>query len=272
MNKNTLLCNTARNLILQNRALKIIQEFKKENIDFLILRGLYLAFGIYSNPGLRPMADIDILIKKRDLDRMVKILRKLGYIKSLIKAKRIHLCGIDFRNENNIWIDIHWDLCKYEKFKGIIDMTDDFWNRVCEFNLEGIPVKTLSIEDHILYTSFHYALGHLLQQTQCIYDLFYLIDDRQVKWKDIIDNAYKYKINIPLYYSLFKASQITNLKLPDFVLKRLEPHWLRKKIIDYLLRIRKGIVLNFFCQVLMVGNTADTLKILWRLLKSPRRM
>jgi len=67
------------NTILLHSARKVIQEFKQENIGLLVSKGLYLAFAVYPGISLRPMSDVDFLVKRMDLDKIYKILAGLGY-------------------------------------------------------------------------------------------------------------------------------------------------------------------------------------------------
>ncbi len=262
-----------KNLILRKKTAEIIKEFKNKGIDSLILKGIYLAFSVYPDVGLRPMTDVDLLVKKEDLDRITDILKELRYTEVSLKIQRAYGCDATFSNKDEACsVDIHWDLCQYERFKGIIDITGDFWLRAVGFNLDELPAKTLSIEDHILYVSLHYGLIHLLDDSfKGAYDLFYLINSRILDWERIISSAQKYGIEIPLYYSLQKARKITSLNLPDFVLERLKPSPFKMKLLDYLLARHKIFVLRYLCQALMLRDFSDTFKVLWRLLKGIRR-
>lgn len=270
VDKATNILTKGSNLILLSKAREIILEFKKKNIDFLLLKGLALAFTIYPDMGLRPMTDIDFLIKRKDLDSIDEILTRLGYSEVSPKEQRRYGCDIKFCNKHNIILDIHWDLCQYERFKGIIDITSDFWKRRVEFNLNGISVHTLSTEDHILFISLHYGLYHLFIGINGIWDLFYFINGRNVEWQKIIDSACKYGIKTPLYYSLLKASEVTGLKLPDFTGSALRPSFLKRHLLDYLLKYNTT-ALRYLCQALMLDNFSDTLKALVRLLREMPR-
>jgi len=262
-----------RNLIFRKKTGEIIKEFKEKGIDCLVLKGLYFAFSIYPDAGLRPMVDADLLVKKEDLDKITAILNALGYTEQSPRKQRAYGCDATFSSKDEACsIDIHWDLCQYERFKGIIDITGDFWARAVGFNLDSLPAKTLSIEDHILYVSLHYGLVHLLDNKfNGAYDLFYLIHSHIFYWEAIINSARKYGIETPLYYSLHKACKITGLRLPDFVLERLKPCFFKRKLIDYLLFRRTTFVLRYLCQALMIRHFSDTFKVLWRLLKGMRR-
>jgi hypothetical protein len=257
----------SKNLLLLNKGLEIIRAFKDKHVDYLILKGFYFAFSVYPDAGLRHMGDIDFLVKKGDLRKIEEILNRLGYIETSAKAQRVYGCDCTFSGKQGVIIDIHWDLCQYERFKGVIHLTADFWMRAREVNLSETPVMTLSREDHILYVLLHYGLVHLFSLTNGAYDLQYLINGSTIDWERIINNASKYGIKTALYYGLLKASQITPLRLPDYVFKRLAPGPFKRKLLDYLFKYN-STAQYYLCQALLLDNLFDTFFVLAKLLKA----
>lgn len=57
---------------------KITAVFKKENIDYMLLKGASIK-NIYPNLQMRTMSDIDILIKLEQYDKISKIMHLLGF-------------------------------------------------------------------------------------------------------------------------------------------------------------------------------------------------
>ncbi|MBM3255764.1 MAG: hypothetical protein FJZ08_05630, partial [Candidatus Omnitrophica bacterium] len=107
--------------LLQQELLKILDLFKKENIMVLPLKGaqFLLEEGVYGDLAyLRPMCDIDILIKKRDCLKSEGILESLGYKKELHGAKEeywrnkgYHLGFVrQAQNKQFYIVEVHWDL------------------------------------------------------------------------------------------------------------------------------------------------------------------
>ena len=45
----------------------------------IVLKGAYLAEGVYRNPALRPMNDVDLLVRQADLSAAQRSLLDLGY-------------------------------------------------------------------------------------------------------------------------------------------------------------------------------------------------
>lgn len=77
-----------RSLYLRNRQSNIIRNrevaellgcYHQENIDTILVKGIALCNFVYSSSELRPMRDIDILVRKEHLSRAHDILIDLGY-------------------------------------------------------------------------------------------------------------------------------------------------------------------------------------------------
>lgn len=56
----------ARNMDFYRQMSAILQCFQSENIPVIPLKGLYLAEHVYRNIGVRPMGDVDVLVRQED--------------------------------------------------------------------------------------------------------------------------------------------------------------------------------------------------------------
>ncbi|MBX3014045.1 MAG: nucleotidyltransferase family protein [Caldilineaceae bacterium] len=68
---------------------QIATEFQQQGIEFIVLKGAILAHLIYAEPGLRPMRDIDLLVRKSDILHARKLLIKLGFTVPLDEKIRL---------------------------------------------------------------------------------------------------------------------------------------------------------------------------------------
>jgi len=65
---------------IRYRALnEILGLYQQEKIDNLLVKGIALANCVYTSPSLRPMRDIDILVRKKDLEKAKQALLEMGY-------------------------------------------------------------------------------------------------------------------------------------------------------------------------------------------------
>ena len=67
--RNTYYCNAARNSLLYDELRRVLLAFKKKGIKVIVLKGAVLAATVYRERALRPMSDIDLLVRKRGIER-----------------------------------------------------------------------------------------------------------------------------------------------------------------------------------------------------------
>lgn len=75
----THLYHRARNDGLQQELIAIMPVLRREIPGIAVRKGLYLARHMYRDLGVRPMADMDLLMTRAESARAVEILGKLGY-------------------------------------------------------------------------------------------------------------------------------------------------------------------------------------------------
>jgi hypothetical protein len=107
------------------------QALKSEDIQVILLKGAVLAAAYYPDPSSRPLADLDVLIRKQDLRRAVEILGELGYrFYSRSAEDEVFLRG---ERKENIWaadnvhpVEVHYTLC--EEYAGIgYNLAQEMW-------------------------------------------------------------------------------------------------------------------------------------------------
>ncbi|HEX9373938.1 MAG TPA: nucleotidyltransferase family protein [Roseiflexaceae bacterium] len=115
---------------------EIARACKDRGIDVLPLKGSQLATQYYAEPGLRPMSDLDLLVRPADERRMLALLTDLGYRQTGRGWKHITLARpeadgpvVSYDGEhpdNPRSIDLHIRLA--EQFWGIqYDLTAEAW-------------------------------------------------------------------------------------------------------------------------------------------------
>jgi hypothetical protein len=122
-------------LLLHDLA-EILRACEQEQIAAIPLKGSLLATLYYAEPGLRPMNDLDLLVRPADEQRMLGLLARLRY--QLIARSQKHLLlarpeahgpVVSFTGEhpdNPRSIDLHTHLAEY--FWGIhYELTDEAW-------------------------------------------------------------------------------------------------------------------------------------------------
>jgi hypothetical protein len=93
---------------------EILAEFETAGIQALILKGAALSYLIYPEPGLRPMSDIDLLVKKANVKQAQQALAGLGFdapLPSQATLSHRHLTTATLQREGLlVQVEIHHQL------------------------------------------------------------------------------------------------------------------------------------------------------------------
>ena len=87
--------------------------FEKTGIQVIFLKGSHLAFHVYPSPSLRPMGDIDLIVKEGDIPKMVGALLESGYSSDYFTFENLkqfdrHLPPFIQKGKKSI--ELHWTL------------------------------------------------------------------------------------------------------------------------------------------------------------------
>jgi hypothetical protein len=203
----------ARNTYLYAELEFISEAFRKRGIEVIALKGIALAKTVYEDIGLRSMEDIDLLVKKEDLPRAVKIMSESGYGIYSGNSLEWYLnnhCQIPFvHGEKNITVEIHWHVtAKYypAQIRNVDDrVLESWWKKARKVKLGNSTVFVFSAEDTLLYLSIHFlkhrfrsgngaftSMGALMQLTDIYQTIkFY---KNNINWKALKDKHDAYRL------------------------------------------------------------------------------
>lgn len=181
-------------LIMKKKLAEITKEFNQEKISFVVLKGMALNIEKIFLPGIRQHRDIDILVKKEDIGKAYKILRKLKfkYANPETSDNADHLLKHHIppmRNEFGIILELHWRITKIDIFEKC-PLTSSFFEKKKECNLmKGVFVPSLDcLIAHSLYHGIkHHKFG---QGPIFLFDLAAIYKFNGCKWprdKTLID-------------------------------------------------------------------------------------
>jgi len=71
--------SATKNTLIFKELGKLLEACNKVGLQVIVLKGAALAETVYENLALRPMSDIDLLVRKEDLLSLDKQLKTLGY-------------------------------------------------------------------------------------------------------------------------------------------------------------------------------------------------
>jgi hypothetical protein len=202
--KDSYMKNTARNVLLLKQIKLLKKRAEQDGIQIILLKGAGLAISVYNEIGLRPMADIDILVHQQHTKRIME----------LMKDGNMHPL---FKDTNQNWLySIKSHIMPYQSDDNTLSLEvhtrlfDDRFIQFAKLNpFENTRTVTWDNESFLMpdpYTEFIYGLYHL-----AIHHNF------SFRLRDIVDLQYMasyYKLVPEKIFSYIDSTHAAGLFLP----------------------------------------------------------
>lgn len=257
--------DTAYKTYLICEAGKVLNSLNNASIPVLALKGIALAETIYSGTVSRSMGDIDILVRKKDLDTAKEKLLKLGYnFHSTNQGNHITL----IKKDNwNIRLEVHWDIVNrinpLQRYAFKIN-TDEIWENAAPITVAGEKTLGMYPEDLIIYLSCH-----LLRDYYASFKWFIDIDritryyGERLDWEKLISTAKRYKISKLVYYAFYFVNNFLDGVVPMEVMEKLKPkgfYRLEKYIFEKIVENPCSIIYCIFFYFSCIHGPLDKVK------------
>ena len=228
----------AWNMLLYDELSKVLKAFTDVGIDVIVLKGAFLAETIYKNIGLRPRGDLDLLIKKGDLQNAEKELVQLGYAGIIYPTKWHEKLYTQWQTElseeiqfnkhdKNVRIDVHWNV-QPPVIPFQIDI-NKFWENAQPVKIAGVETLMLVPEDLIQHLCLHLykhisSSGAPPLQFRWYCDIAEVIRHygEKINWNYLVQSSKNYGIEEPIYQSLDLVDKYLGAFVPMDVLKALK--------------------------------------------------
>jgi len=244
--KKSLISNTGYNLISLHNLAPLIQRLKEQRIPVIVLKGAALCEVIYPHLGLRSFCDVDILIQKKNVQKVSSELKKMGY--SLCRTHARHHFFAFQKTNHSLPLEVHWDLVNraspFQKYAFKFSM-EKIWKDARPIQMGGVKTLWLSPEHQLIYLSAH-MLKEGYANKKWFLDLFYLLKffEGKINWEKLLKESEEFQVRRPVFYALsyldryFLSEEVNQKFLARNVLPRLKPErsgWPEKAILARLL-------------------------------------
>ncbi len=198
------------------------------NITPILLKGAHLATMIYPEIADRPMADIDLLVPVDKMAAAEKALMDLAYTSERTKSME-DWCArsreIQMLKPDAMAVELHWALTNPRDLVAVDH--DGLWCRSHEVNMFGHNARVLSLEDLVLYISYHAVISHQFGEKglRPLFDILAILrrHSQFMDWNVVEQRARQWRIERATYLMLQLARQEGDAPIPDNLLSRLKP-------------------------------------------------
>ncbi|MEO8138758.1 MAG: nucleotidyltransferase family protein [Gemmatimonadota bacterium] len=209
-----------RNALLFRQTSQIVKELATKGIPVLLLKGIHLARFVYAEPGLRSMADIDIMVRREHLAEAERVFIDRGFGPSP-RPDLAEWCTWSHHlaklvKDGAPVMELHWSIQRpASPFQ--VDL-EGLWQRSRAATLDGAPVRLLSSEDLLLHLALHLSHQHRFRRAALkgLMDIATVLAaegsviDRQM----LAERAIAWGISGHLYTSLRLAADIFAAPVP----------------------------------------------------------
>jgi hypothetical protein len=223
--KDSYLRATARNIRLFREVEIILGMTKRESIPVIVLKGAALAEAVHRDIGLRPMGDVDLLVRKEDLRAIDRLMTESGYRAEEFRrdppadVNEFHYHHV----RTGLTVEIHWELFP-AVYPFALD-TESLWKSAIQERISGVDALVLDPADFLMHVCLHATVHMYAAGIRDIYDAARLIEyyEDSIDWERLIHRAKSMRIVKGVYLPLLLASRLLNAAVPEPVLARLRP-------------------------------------------------
>ncbi len=218
---------SALNLYLSGELRRLLKLFAAHEIDAVPYKGPALAAKAYGNIALRHFGDLDILVRQRDVLRVLKLLVAEGYAlhpplndvqQSLMLRTQ---CNLPFtRDAHRQIVEIHWRVSA-RLFSSPLD-EETLWDDLHTDTFQGTPINALAPEDLLLSLCVH-GTKHLWERLSWITDIAQLLEVHpDLNWTNLLERARRTGTERMLLLGLYVAHDLLGAPLPEQAMRLIQ--------------------------------------------------
>ena len=166
--------NSNRNLNLAASLLRVLKLFEDSGIEAVPFKGPTLTQQAYGNLALRVFGDVDLLVKRPNMERAAELLWARGFETPEHEKNPEHIpaqLGLNFYHRDGLIVEMHWALV--QRWLGYRYDPEEIWGRMRRKNFCGQSVLALPATDKLLYLCAH-GVKHYWS------NLFWIVDIAEV--------------------------------------------------------------------------------------------
>ena len=162
-----------QNLLIKNQMNTILSSFEDQTIDVVPLKGVHFAEKYFGHIGARATSDIDLLIRLRDLNKAIEIIKNSGFIVEEEYIPGHFHCSFSKRIPGStmpLVVELHWNIVKENTSRFNIN---DLWDEAIQVG-DSKHVQELA-PNHLFYMICLHGWRHNLDSSKYFIDIIQLI-------------------------------------------------------------------------------------------------
>jgi putative nucleotidyltransferase-like protein len=224
----------------------VLGSFQAVGIEAILLKGAALALQFYGDSGLRPMNDVDILVRPEKARLAIRQLHQTGWKSAYETPDALipYQHAIAFINGQGQTLDLHWRVL-WEGRQEITD--DDLWETATPIQINNVLTSILSPTDQLLHVCVHGTASNDSSPLRWVADAAVILKMKgdEIKWDRLIEQTKKRRLMLQMTDTLGYLQKFLGEVVPAGVIQTMQGiSTCRSERIVYQLRIGPNMTLR----------------------------
>jgi hypothetical protein len=224
-----------RMLFLYQHIQPVLSAMTASGVDYMVVKGPALAHTVYPGPAMRAFNDLDLVVRERDWLSAHTLLVDMGFVPEkgrLVQPPKLIPQDTIYERkylhpETDLLVEVHYDDLLNA---GLVSRdVEGFWDRAVWTEVEGVRIKTLSLEDSLIHLCVH-AHYHGYTRLDWLSDMAFIVRDHgdRLDWRQMVGTVRVEEAQVGVYYSLCFLQALLGVDVPGDVLAALLPGGFRR--------------------------------------------
>jgi len=162
----------------------VLSALSEIDIPVAVIKGAALAYANYKNPAMRPMMDVDLVVRPNQFLESIQVFRALGWKPQNNRWPETELdvvlngCNLRLHEAVPVKIDLHFAFGKIPSSTAQIMI----WSSVMPYSLGDISVGQPSPSDHLVLILEHGLALNSIHPLRWVIDAAKVIETSRIEW------------------------------------------------------------------------------------------
>ncbi len=209
---------------------RLLKAFDEAGVPVMLLKGAALTLCLYEETGLRPMSDVDLLVRPAEVDAAMRVLRETGCRRGADLVRDDFFPRFYYETEwvtdspRPVRLDVH--VRPLRPLRIAVTMPDyALWLGAERVDVGCGPAWIPSREGMFVHLAAH-AAYHGCSRLIWLYDLrrFYKRYGHAIDWSVVLDSCRRWRLSAPIRYAIEQCRTRVGEICPDKVARELDRH------------------------------------------------